>query len=90
MNRLAKRLEKLEAMVAARAGWVSGEEINKIALSKLSAGDREVVEQAIARHDGCWFMDTYPAVWERWDDALGAAMSETGFPIRIRAVDWEL
>jgi len=91
MIKLSKRLAKLEATVQAKTPWrVSALEVNEVALAKLSIFDRELVDHARAHGGVTTLCDSRPTVWERWDAALGAAIEQTGFPVRVRAIDWEL
>jgi hypothetical protein len=91
MSRLSRRVQKLEAKIGGQSGWnVSLAEVNRVALGKLSPADREIVQQAMARRDGGWLSESHPAVWDRWDVALGEAFRETEFPVILRAMDWGL
>jgi len=67
---------------------VSTTDVDKVALAMLSAADRELVEHARANGGVALLSDSHPNVWDRWDNALGKAIDETGFPIRFHAIDW--
>ena len=92
MTHLSKRLAKLESTVQAvraKSSWsVSTTDVDKVALAMLSAADRELVEHARANGGVALLSDSHPNVWDRWDNALGKAIDETGFPIRFHAIDW--
>lgn len=90
MNRLSKRLKKLERTLLEEPRWsVTAAEVDAAALSELSAADRDLVQQAMARRSSLWLMESHPEVWSRWEVALARGFEETGFPIRFRADDWE-
>lgn len=91
MTKLSKRLAKLEATVQAKSLWkVSATEVDELALEMLSADDHDLVQQA-RKHGGIASLcESHSAVFNRWDAALGPAIEQTGFPVRVHAVDWEL
>ena len=90
MNRLSKRLKRLEGTLLEQPHRsVSAAEVDAAALSELSAADRDLVQQAMAKHSSLWLMESHPEVWSRWEVALARGFETTGFLIRFRADDWE-
>jgi hypothetical protein len=88
-NRMAK-LEKLESIAQETSGpTVSVTDVYKAALAILSAADRALVIEANTGGSIVSLADSNPVVWERFDAALGEATTQTGFPIRFLALDWE-
>lgn len=88
MKNLTRRIEKLEAIRPPI--FCDGFVVNAVALKKLSMADRRLLyETRQLWRDG----DRTPAhwaVWERWEKALAGAITETGFPVRMTARDWDL
>ena len=85
---LRKRLERLETNIDAMRWNVSGADVHRVAMAKLSPTDRFLIEEVRGKELG--FEQKYPATWERFEVALKEATRETGFPILFRASDWGL
>jgi hypothetical protein len=91
MASLPKRIKILEAVLqAASFRSVSATEVDRLALGKLSAVDRNLIQQARTRSTIGIFIESHAEVWQRWDAALGEAMRELDYPIRFHANDWDL
>ena len=88
-----RRLEKLEFMIQEPSFprvSVSTVDVDRLALMKLSPGDRELVQKSRLSSERISLIESHPLVWERWSDALAQAMEDANYPIRFSATDWGL
>lgn len=81
MNRLGKRMQKLEAAVKPKQVPDGLRSLIPNALRKLSCADQELL-----RSDWRQVMEQHPDVWERFDAALLEASEESGYS-SLRAVE---
>jgi len=87
MTNLDRRLRKLERRMSTPAFDCDFEKLKRTALSELSAPDRELMEEALATGEVRRFMDRYPDVWTRWEEAFNEAQIRTKFPVKLLTVD---
>jgi len=88
MRHLLRRLRKLEerALIVDPRSWNERlTELRHIALSKVSAADRDLFQSALAR---TLKVPIQPEIWERLDTAFEVATAEANFPIVFKAMQW--
>jgi hypothetical protein len=88
MRILSRRVEKLENRVSRERYWDLGRYgVPEVARTKLSEGERALLDEAFGNMSDPNFDIEYGAIWERWDQALREATKETGCPIFIGATE---
>lgn len=87
MANLHRRLCQLEAITPTQP-LLNRAELQELSLARLSAEDRALVEEAIARDAGK-FSDAQMEALQRWDKALASICAETGYP-HVHAFEWQL
>jgi hypothetical protein len=87
MRSLIRRLQKLEAIRP--PVFCDGGVVTDVALSKLSMPERKLLREARRLWRDEDRTEAHWAVCELWERALAEAITETGFPVRMTARDWD-
>ena len=87
MNRLSRRVKRLETASSVHSGCYDFDLLQRTALNKLSVSDRELLTAALATRDVSELVAARPDLWESWNTAISEATIETGFPIKFDAGD---
>jgi hypothetical protein len=87
MRNVTRRLQKLEAIRP--PVFCDGAVVTDVALKKLSMAERKVLQEARQRWRDEDRTEAHWAVCEKWERALAEAITETGFPVRMTARDWD-
>jgi hypothetical protein len=87
MRGLTRRLQKLGAIRP--PVFCDGAVVITVALGKLSMAERKLLQEARQLWREEDRTEAHRAVCEKWETALAEAITETGFPVRIMARDWD-
>jgi hypothetical protein len=87
VNRLSKRLDRLESRRSTGLWNFDGTDLLRTARGKLSDEERALVNEALAFHGSGKLTELHQDSLDRWEKALREAADETGFPIQITADD---
>ncbi len=89
MNRLSRRLERLEAAVVVRSNgfrW-DFDRLQRTAIDKLPVVDHDLLITALAAGDMSRLIEARPDLWECWEQAIYEAAQEIRFPFDVSATD---
>ena len=88
---LRRRLKRLEEIIRVEAPSFADQffVVHQIALAKLSAADRDLLQRGTTLM-GDKSTETHKAAWTRWEAAHAAAVRETECRFYIAASDWWL
>ena len=87
MHPLSRRLKKLERIVNTSASDFNFDELQRVALKKLSLPDGHLVREVLKGRDLPGFIEAHGIVWGRWGTALSETIDELRFPSKISAGD---
>jgi hypothetical protein len=88
MNRLSKRLQKLEAICP--PVFCDGSKVIDVAQAKMTMDERILVCEYRAWKPDKVYTEAQRAAYAKWERSLAEATEETGFPIKMQAIDWDV